>query len=253
MTAHMQRREVGDRSVFTRHLRAGMRLLDVGCGPGAATLEFATMVAPAEAVGVDNDEAMIISARARAGDKGSESNVRFETGDVYDLSFLDGSFDAAWAQLVFMHLTDPLEAMKEVRRVLRPGGVFGLMDPDLGLFMLEPQKDSFPQLLELYLRVQSFNGGDLHTARKYRRLLLEAGFSRAEQTASFQIYGTGESTRQGAAQWHIYFRAQLRTAVEQGWIDDATNERLLQDLLNWGERPDAFAANGTVVAIGFVD
>src|SRR5215471_19140310 len=81
---------------FLPHLRAGMRLLDCGCGPGSITVGLAAEVSPGETIGLDLQEAQLDRARQVAADQ-SLSNVRFEIGSVYDLPFADASFDVAFA------------------------------------------------------------------------------------------------------------------------------------------------------------
>jgi len=105
--------------------------------------------------------------------------------------------------------------------------------------------------MELYQRVQEFNGGDTRNAHKYRGMLLEAGFARSELHADLRSFGSEEATRQAAGQWHIFFRAQFRTALEQGWIDEAKQTELLNDLTAWGPRPEAYASSATMLAIAF--
>ncbi len=114
-----------------------MQLLDVGCGPGAITVGLAGVVAPGEVVGVDFQATQVDQARALAAERGVV-NARFEIGDAYQLPFPDGSFDALFAHAVLMHLRDPVRALAEMRRVLRPGGIAGVRDPDLGAVVFTP-------------------------------------------------------------------------------------------------------------------
>ena len=72
------------------HLKPGMRVLDIGCGPGSITLGLARYVAPAETVGVDQSEVALDAARALAADQ-NVGNVRFEQANVYELPFDDAS------------------------------------------------------------------------------------------------------------------------------------------------------------------
>jgi len=104
-------------------LKSGMRVLDAGCGPGGITTGLAQAVAPTgEAVGVDVDTEALAVARDLADQRGV-SNVRFEEGSIYALPFADASFDAAYAIAVLFHLQDPLAALRELGRVLTPGGM----------------------------------------------------------------------------------------------------------------------------------
>ena len=128
----LSRRSAGkEAAFFLPQLRPGMRLLDCGCGPGSITLGLAAAVAPAPVVGVDLNAADIAAARALATRRGV-SNVSFVVASVYALPFPDATFDAAFAHALLQHLGEPGRALKEVRRVLRPGGVAGLSDADYG-------------------------------------------------------------------------------------------------------------------------
>jgi ubiquinone/menaquinone biosynthesis C-methylase UbiE len=109
------------------HLRGGMRLIDCGCGPGSITVDLAQAVAPGQAIGVDLREDALIHGRTLARERGIAS-VAFHAASVYRLPYADGSFDAAFACAVLQHLAAPLAALKEIRRVLKPGGVIGIVD-----------------------------------------------------------------------------------------------------------------------------
>src|SRR5215510_13591224 len=109
------------------YLRTGMRLLDCGCGPGSITVDLARSVAPGEAIGIDLREDALAQGRALARERGI-ANLTFETASVYQLPYPDASFDAAFACAVLQHLAAPLAALKEMRRVLQPGGVIGIVD-----------------------------------------------------------------------------------------------------------------------------
>jgi SAM-dependent methyltransferase len=102
-------------SFLAPHLRAGMRLIDCGCGPGSITIDLARMVAPGEVVGIDRRQASLSDARTFARERGV-ANVAFELANVYQLPFPDRSFDAAFACALLQHLAAPLAALKEMRR-----------------------------------------------------------------------------------------------------------------------------------------
>ncbi|MEA2241485.1 MAG: hypothetical protein QOD24_1041, partial [Solirubrobacteraceae bacterium] len=116
------------------YLQPGMRLLDVGCGPGTITVDLAARVAPGTVIGVDQEPAVIAEAGQLLQEHGS-GNVRFKTADVYALGFDEESFDVVHAHQVLQHLTDPVAALVEMRRVLRPNGILALRDGDFGGFV----------------------------------------------------------------------------------------------------------------------
>ena len=107
------------------HLRPGARVLDVGCGPGTITVEFAARVAPGAVLGVDRADDIVDDAR-RAADDAASTNVQFDVGDVYDLDLPDASFDVVHAHQVLQHLGDPVAALREMRRVCAADGVIAV-------------------------------------------------------------------------------------------------------------------------------
>jgi ubiquinone/menaquinone biosynthesis C-methylase UbiE len=121
------RREPG--AVFgPLELRAGLRVLDVGCGTGDYLRIMAPLVAPGPAVGIDLSATLIARAQQRAA--AGEANVSFRVGDAYDLPFPDASFDRVVASQVLLHLADPWRAVAQMRRVLAPGGLLSIGEWD---------------------------------------------------------------------------------------------------------------------------
>jgi SAM-dependent methyltransferase len=235
---------------FRSHLRPGMRLLDVGCGPGAITLGLAAAVAPGEVVGIDLRAAAVEQARATAGQRGI-ANVRFEVGSAYDLPFPDASFDAAFAHVVLMHLREPARALAEMRRVLRPGGVVGVRDVDLGAWLVYPLTPLLEQYLSMRDRVRRHNGGDIFFGRTHRRMLLDAGFARTEAGATMDCAGTLEGTRHAGAFHRVLLPSMAQTALQEGWVDRATVDAMAVEIDAWAERPDAFSVQTTCHAVGW--
>jgi SAM-dependent methyltransferase len=236
---------------FLPYLRAGMRLLDVGCGPGSITLGLAEMIAPGEVVGIDVQRSQVEQAGALTVARGV-ANARFEVADIYQLPFPDESFDAVFAHAVLMHLNDPLRALQEMRRVLRPGGMAGIRDPDWGADLFTPLTPLLEQWRALRLRVRQHNGGDPFLGRHHRRLLLEAGFARAEATAAVESVGTLEETRRYATWLKAQLQGFARTAMAEGWVDQATVDAIVAEIEAWAERPDAFSAGIWCAAVGRV-
>jgi len=109
-------------------LRAGQTVLDIGCGPGADLGRLADAVAPGGSVaGVDNDPAMLAEARRRFA---GEPAVSIWAGDAHSLPLGTASVDRARTDRVLQHVADPAGLLAEARRVLRPGGLLGMAEPD---------------------------------------------------------------------------------------------------------------------------
>ena len=101
------------------------RVLDIATGGGHTALAFAGLAR--EVVACDVTEPMLAAARRFIGGRGA-GNVRYAAGDVAALPFVDGSFDLVTCRIAAHHFAEPAAAVREVRRVLRPGGTFLLQD-----------------------------------------------------------------------------------------------------------------------------
>jgi ubiquinone/menaquinone biosynthesis C-methylase UbiE len=214
---------------------------------------LAEVVAPGEVVGIDLEPEQIEKARRLGVTQGMDS-VRFEVGDVYKLRYPDRSFDAAWASFMLEHLRSPLAALKEIRRVLKPGGVLGILDYDYGMRLLEPSTALLEESRRLYIRIREYNASSPQYARYQRRLLREAGFARTEGSAYAPSWGTIEATR-GYADVMVKMLGEPEVtgvAIDQGWVDRATLDAIIAEWRVWGEQPDAFSAWLACAAIGWV-
>jgi SAM-dependent methyltransferase len=111
-------------------LRPGMRVLDVGCGPGDVSFVAARLVGPqGSVIGIDAAVDIIELARARAKEAGVTS-VRFEQTTVGDL-VLDEPVDAVIGRLILMHLPDPVATLRQLAGLVRPGGVIAFSEFDM--------------------------------------------------------------------------------------------------------------------------
>jgi SAM-dependent methyltransferase len=103
------------------NLKPGARILDAGSGNGSLSFLLARFVPDAQIIGVDITPKLVTDAQTQAAALGL-TNVEFYEGDVFHLQFADASFDAAVCQTLLIHLTDPAGAVREMCRVLSPGG-----------------------------------------------------------------------------------------------------------------------------------
>lgn len=247
---HMKRTAETRASFFIPHLRPGMRLLDCGCGPGSITVGLARIVAPGTVVGIDIEPKQIERARGRA-DAGTVS-LHFQTGNIYDLPFPDASFDAAFAHNVLEHLSDPLKALKEMRRVLKPGGVIGVRDPYFGTAVIEPPL--FKEKDALVLRVRELSGGSPYYARRQKQLFLDAGFVNIKAFAFVEYNEDDESTSDYAEAVAEVLNdpVTMTVAREEGLADERRLQEMIAEVLAWGRNPAAFRAVIDCAAVGWI-
>ncbi|MYA62347.1 MAG: class I SAM-dependent methyltransferase, partial [Dehalococcoidia bacterium] len=146
------------------HLKPGMSILDCGCGPGAITFGLAEAVAPGRVLGVDIEPAMVEQATRLAAEEGVQ-NVEFRVGDIYDLPFEDGEFDVVFSHSVTEHLSDPVRALRELRRVVKPGGLAAVVKTDWTFPFIVPESEGFSKFFELFEGGFNRIGGSLNRGR----------------------------------------------------------------------------------------
>ena len=223
---------------FTPHLKPGMRVLDCGCGPGSITLGLAKIVTPGETVGIDIGTPVIDMARNLAA---GEENVSFQEASIYEIPFLDSHFDAVFVHKVLEHLAEPLQAMREVFRVMKPGGVVGTRNTDRGAHIWWPPSDMIKRMTTNQEDRWRSNGGNPNFGREQQSCLRSAGFIGLQTSTSVDVTTTGDST----------FAADLRSGNTGEWVsrgfisatelaDAATVQRYIAEAEAMQANPDAF-------------
>ena len=165
LRSHTWRTAENSAGYLVPHLRRGDDLLDVGCGPGTITIDLARLVAPGVVTGMDISEAVVDVARREAATSGT-GNVGFVVGDVYDLGDRECVFDVVHAHQVLQHLSRPVDALLEMRRVLREGGLLAVRDGDYGAFEWFPSDHRLNRWMELYHQITRANRADADAGRR---------------------------------------------------------------------------------------
>ena len=164
---------------FLPPVKPGMRILDVGCGTGAIAREIARRVAPGEIIGVDREEAQLETARRLAAEEGV-GNVRFHKGDAAKLDFPDDEFDAVYSRFLLEHVAGPPDAVKEMVRVVKPGGWVCAYEWENGCDACYPDSPAIRQVWLGIYRLQEILGSDAWIARKLYGIFLRAGLKNVE-------------------------------------------------------------------------
>jgi ubiquinone/menaquinone biosynthesis C-methylase UbiE len=226
----------------------GAKVLDVGCGPGTITVDVARRVAPGRVLGIDPSSAVVEAARA---DAGGVDNVEFRTGDVYALDLADDTFDVVHAHQVLQHLPDAVGALREMRRVCKPGGVVAARDSDYAAFTWYPHDDLLDAWLALYERIARANKGEPDAGRYLLAWAHEAGFSDVEPSASVWCFATPEDRAWWGGLWadRMTTSAVADQAERDGYATRTELERIAAAWRRWAEHPDAWFAvlHGEVV------
>ena len=171
------------------YLEPGLRILDLGCGPGTISMGLARAVEPGELHGIDMEGSQIEMARAAAS-VGGHDNAIFWIGDVTDLPFDDDWFDVAHCHALLMHVPDTQAVLAEVGRVLKPGGILSGRELIGASSFLEPDIGDLSGVWTTSTKLLEANGGHPQMGKELKRMFLEAGFSDVHASASCESYGT---------------------------------------------------------------
>ena len=245
LRSHRWRTATNSAAYLLPYLEPGQRLLDVGCGPGTITLDLAGRVAPGEVVGIDASAAVVAMAQDAAEAVGVDT-VTFRTGDATVLPFEDDSFDVVHAHQVLQHLTEPVAALREMRRVTRPGGIVAVRDADYAAMTWYPRSDGLDEWLALYHEVTVVNRAEADAGRRLLGWAREAGYDPAGLTPGADVwcYATPEERTWWSEVWaeRVTSSAFARQAVAYGLADDVALEVLAEAWRTWGEAEDGWFA-----------
>ena len=238
--SHARRRAEVEAWFLLPRLRPGMRLLDAGCGPGTVTAGLARAVAPGEVVGLDAAPAVLEHARLHASEESVE-NLTFVAGDVYHLDFADAEFDIVYANQLLQHLTDPVRAIAEMRRVLKPGALLAVRDADYATMSPHPKFPEFPDWNDLYHQVAYRNHAEPDAGRTLPAWVRAAGFSEIEIHPNV-VAMDGEEARIWGRSWsqRILYSGIAEQALEHGLAEQADLERISRGWATWAESSQPF-------------
>lgn len=164
-------------------LTDGMRILDLGCGPGSITTGLAAAVAPHGVVlGVDLSVPQLTLASQVLG-----PGCGLVAGLAEALPVRAGAFDIVHAHAVFEHLTAPHVVLAEIRRVLRPGGLLALSSSDWSGAAIEPRTAAVDTALRAYWRLRQRSGTDPFAGRRLADQVRAAGFAVADTRATDRV------------------------------------------------------------------
>jgi len=224
-------------------LRPGRSVLDVGCGPGSITADIAALVAPAWVTAVEKAPAALDAARALCAERGL-TKVAFVHADVFALPFTNDSFDIVHAHQVLQHVTDPVAALREMRRVCVPGGVVAARDADYAAMTWYPQLAGMAAWRSAYRRTARAEGGEPDAGRRLLAWALAAGFTDVTPTTSTWTYATPESRTWWGGLWaeRVVASAFAERTAHYGLATTADLARMAADWRVWAEDPDGWFA-----------
>jgi SAM-dependent methyltransferase len=187
---------------------------------GSQTLILASNSAHAQYVAVDISFTSVRRARNLIHQANLE-NVRFQVQDINQLSYRSSSFDHVFICFVLEHLTDPVDTLTELRRVLKTGGTLTAIEGDHGSAYFHPESDAARKVIQCQVKIQAAAGGDANIGRRLYPLIVRAGFKDPIVTPRIVYANDGRPDLVEG------FTIRTFTAMIEGVRDRAVSENLI--------------------------
>ncbi|MFI7597565.1 class I SAM-dependent methyltransferase [Actinoplanes sp. NPDC049681] len=241
LRSHRWRTAENSAAYLLPHLTSGTTVLDVGCGPGTITADLATRITPGRITALEHTDQALALARAEIARRGL-TTVDFAVGDVHALDFPDDSFDVVHAHQVLQHVGDPVQALREMRRVTRPGGIVAVRDSDYAAFTWYPRLPELDEWLALYEKVARRNGGEPDAGRRLLSWAHAAGFTDVTATSSTWCFADDEDRAWWGGMWadRILKSDMSRQALDSGAATPDDLDRISRGWRTWAADRDGW-------------
>ncbi len=221
---------------------AGSSVLEAGCGVGAQTITLATYSPQALITSIDVSEASIVEARMAVHAAGIR-NVTLRQADIFNLPFPPESFDHVFVCFVLEHLAQPVEALRALKHVLKPGGTITVIEGDHGSTFFYPDSDYARGAIRCLVDLQAGTGGNALIGRALYPLLTEAGFG-AVHVSPRMIYVDSSKPALVDGFTRKTFTAMIegirKPSLESGLMSEAEFDQGVADLYRTAEADGVF-------------
>jgi SAM-dependent methyltransferase len=235
-------RTAGNSAAYLQpNLRPGLELLDVGCGPGTLTVELAARVAPGQATGVDADTGVVAAAADHARTVGA-TNVAFAVGDFRAMALTPGAYDVVHAHQVLQHLREPVEALRAMAALARPGGgLVAARDADYAAMTWAPADPRLDRWLAVYRAVAAGNGAEPDAGRHLLGWARRAGMDDVAYSTSTWTFATADDRAWWSGTWaeRITGTRLADQALDRGLATRAELDDMAAGWRAWATRDDA--------------
>jgi ubiquinone/menaquinone biosynthesis C-methylase UbiE len=205
------------------------RILDLGCGQGNTTRCLADVLRPASCLGIEFDPALVDYASTR---DDNPPEVTFQQGDATKLPFPDASFDVAFCRYLLIHMTDPMAVVREMMRVVKPGGFAIAYEADFVVELSDPPCPALNSINKIWK-------GLFQNPSAGRRLV---GYFRSAGATRIQAGALSLLEHEGTGLRRIYrltAEATAPLAVSRGVMDQAEADAMVAGLIAQEENPQA--------------
>ena len=251
LRSHNRRTVENSAAYLIEHLSPGRSLLDVGAGPGTITIDLARRLGDGEVIGIDVSAEVMEKANAAVPD--DLTNVSFRPDSVYNLGFDDDSFDIVHAHQVLQHLSDPVAALAEMKRVCKPGGVVAVRDADYRGMTWAPADPTLDMWMDIYQQVARSNDAEPNAGRYLRGWALEVGFASVVSSASVWCFTTDDDRTWWGELWadRVLDSSLPTQALERAIATQEELQAVSDAFRRWIDAPGAWftCPHGEIIAI----
>jgi SAM-dependent methyltransferase len=250
LRSHRWRNAQNSAAYLLPHLEPAMHLLDVGCGPGTLSIDLARCVATGSVVGVDLDPSVVAEATRTA--EGSGLAISFVAGNFDAIDTPGAGFDVVHAHQVLQHVGDPVDALRSMARLARPGGIVAARDADYPAMTWFPPEPRLDRWLDVYMAVTARNGANGDAGRRLLHWAQRAGLHDIAYTTSTWTFHTPNDLEWWTSLWadRVTTSRLGHMAMEYGISTSDELHDMAQGWRAWGTQPGAVfvVMHGEIVA-----
>lgn len=221
---------------------AGNRVLEAGCGVGSQTVTLARNSPGARIVSIDISSASLAEAKRKA-DAAGLTHVEFQQADIFDPPFGPESFDHVFVCFVLEHLSQPVEALRILKELIKPGGTVTVIEGDHGSAYFYPDSEAAHQAIQCQVELQRRAGGNAMIGRQLYPLLRAAGYN-SIRVSPRMVYADAGRPEMVDGFTRKTFTAMIEgvraSALQAGLIEPRVFDRGIQDLYRTAEPDGVF-------------
>lgn len=237
LQTHNWRTASNSAAYLVPYITSTSKILDIGCGPGSMTIDFARLASQGHVTGVEYVPDPLDEARELASSQGV-TNTEFTVGDIHSLDFPDNTFDIVHVHQVLQHIADPVKALREMRRVAKPGGIVAARESASMLWY--PENEGITKWAELDQQMRKARGGNPHPGRMIHVWAEEAGFEKSQikKSAGSWCFSSPEERQYWGGSMGSRAKSSgfAKSAIGEGF---ATEDELERIAMGWEEFVEA--------------
>jgi ubiquinone/menaquinone biosynthesis C-methylase UbiE len=218
----------------------GEKIIEVGCGVGAQSQILLEKFPNIQLWSIDRAEQQIRKANRYFGQSRFRERVRFQQADVTGLPFETGFFNGAFICWLLEHVEDPITALKEVRRCMKPGAVLFLNEVFNRLAWVEPPSSAISAYFSQYNELQTEIGGDPNIGAKIGYYLQASGFRDIELSIESEYWDSRDldHREKGVRYWGELLQSARDTLLQKGRITEELWQQVCHDLVTARTTPE---------------